>query len=273
MRRGFLILSTFTTLSSRAFATVRCLNPSLSLKLNIPLSTDSAFGDSILQQSELNNALEILDPAVSDRPFSIDFCTKSVAERLRGSRGELVVKALGHADRLIDLTAGLGRDAVILAASGNFKHVLMVERNVILYHLLDDALQRLKICNPSLAERIQTLMHGDASLSSTADHLMAPDTSTAVYLDPMYPDNTVGRRSMVKKETQILHRLNDDKTLPSEKINNAALFATAKRLATSRIVVKRPKAAPPIDISEGPSFSIDGSTQRFDVYLQTMKQV
>ena len=224
--------------------------------------------------------------ALFDKPFCIDFISYGALQRQQSASRELVVRALGKTrlDCVIDLTAGLGRDALMMAASGKVSQVVMVERNAVMYHLLADALCRLAGSNAALAARI-SLHYLDAAAPDFAARLPAPPAlplnptefanantgpsllrQVAVYLDPMYPAGSVGRKSLVKKESQVLH-LVVDRDCTDERANNAALFCSARKLATARIIVKRPLTADPIDVGCAPHEAIRGSTQRFDVYF------
>ena len=64
--------------------------------------------------------------------------------RFGGGRGEAVAKAAGikksYLPSVVDATAGLGRDAFVLASLGC--HVRMIERHPVVAALLDDGLQR-----------------------------------------------------------------------------------------------------------------------------------
>lgn len=263
----FLRVLIVTATISRAFCSsalgaVRCVNPLLAVRLGLPVSCESAEGAITIQEGQ-DSALELVVRGL-DKPFRIDFCSAASRARQAVARGELVCKAVGRAERVIDLTAGLGRDSIMLASSGNFRKVIMVERNLVLFHLLNDALARFKASATSSV--VPTLMYADSSMAGCLDELQSPE-ETAVYLDPMYPADAVGRRSLVKKETQVLHSLVADDDA-SEKTNNAALFANARLLATTRIVVKRPISSPPLDLDGTfPGHKVSGKTQRFDVYM------
>lgn len=152
----------------------------------------------------------------------------------------------------------------MLACSG-FR-VCMLERNPVLFCLLSDAIKRLQLVDSDLAERMK-LIELDSrkvlSLSEIGIDFLEND-SVAVYLDPMYEANTVGRRSNVKKETTMLHRLVKDQNGLED---NQLLFLTAERLSKSRIVVKRPLKANPL-ADTIPHSAIEGSTQRFDIYFK-----
>ncbi len=76
----------------------------------------------------------------------VDFVTGAMAHRRRfgGGRGEAVAKAVGikggYLPDVVDATAGLGRDAFVLAALGC--RVRMLERHPVVAALLEDGLQR-----------------------------------------------------------------------------------------------------------------------------------
>lgn len=76
----------------------------------------------------------------------VDFVNGALAYRRKfgGGRGEAVARAVGikgdYLPDVVDATAGLGRDAFVLAAVGC--HVRMVERHPVVAALLDDGLAR-----------------------------------------------------------------------------------------------------------------------------------
>lgn len=78
--------------------------------------------------------------------IAVDFVEGTMAHRRKfgGGRGEAVAKAVGikggYLPTVIDATAGLGRDAFVLAAIGC--KVLLVERNPIVAALLEDGVNR-----------------------------------------------------------------------------------------------------------------------------------
>ena len=266
---SLLLLSTLQTM--RSVHLVRCYDSALAARLGMEVASGSLAQEKglILRLGSLgDNRLELTygpacdSEAKGENPFSIDFCSPSARARQSQAQNELSVKALGKASRVIDLTAGLGRDSVMFAASRKFNEVIMVERNEVLFHLLEDAVKRLKSSNiPSIGERIRGVFKEDGCSFTPA--LITGDT--AVFLDPMYPEGSVGRKSAVKKETQILHRLVD----PQDQ-DDVALFESAVRISNTRIVVKRPLNAKPLDLRGLlPHESLSGSTQRFDIYLKS----
>ncbi len=75
---------------------------------------------------------------------------------------ELVVKSMGKSTIIVDMTAGLGRDAIVLASTG--RSVICIEENLVLHLLQQDALNKLHVTQPKLASRIH-LLHGVALAS------------------------------------------------------------------------------------------------------------
>lgn len=119
----------------------------------------------------------------------VDFVAGTMAHRRRfgGGRGESVAKAVGikkgYLPTVVDATAGLGRDAFVLASIGC--QVRMLERHPVVAALLDDGLQRgyqNEEIGSWLKERM-TLIH-TSSITALTDITPPPDV---VYLDPMYP--------------------------------------------------------------------------------------
>ncbi|KHN89786.1 16S rRNA (guanine(1516)-N(2))-methyltransferase [Pectobacterium actinidiae] len=190
----------------------------------------------------------------------VDFVAGTMAHRRRfgGGRGEAVAKAVGikkdYLPDVVDATAGLGRDAFVLAALGC--HVRMVERNPVVAALLDDGLRRgyqdAEI-GSWLRERL-TLLHA-SSMTALRDITPPPDV---VYLDPMFPHKQ--KSALVKKEMRVFQSLvgaDDDAD---------ALLEPARALAKKRVVVKRPDYAPSLAGIPAQSM-LETKSHRFDFYL------
>ena len=140
---------------------------------------------------------------------------------------ELLCKAVGPALTVLDLTAGLGRDGLVLAASMPGRRVLLVERNLVLFHLLRDAIVRLRRENPDLAQRLRIELRDSARDYLEIGQDCAPELEekVSVYLDPMYPAAHTARRTAKSgKESQFLHRLTGGATTESETTDNQLLF-------------------------------------------------
>ena len=189
----------------------------------------------------------------------VDFVTGAMAHRRKfgGGRGEAVAKAVGikggYLPDVIDATAGLGRDAFVLAALGC--RVRMLERHPVVAALLDDGLRRGYAdaeIGGWLRERL-TLLHV-VSQQALSDITPAPDV---VYLDPMNPHRQ--KSAMVKKEMRVFQSL----VGPDEDAD--ALLEPARRLAKKRIVVKRPDYAPPL-AGVATQSAVVTKSHRFDIY-------
>eukprot|EP00804_Cyclotella_cryptica_P028201 CCRYP_011035-RA/>CCRYP_011035-RA protein AED:0.04 eAED:0.04 QI:412/1/1/1/0/0/2/134/408 len=217
---------------------------------------------------------------------------------------------------IYDLTAGLARDSLIIlnAFVGNGHggtpeslplRLHMIERDRIVASLVLDAMRRLRLVaqlndtpdtrgmRATNAQRLLqclTMEEGDAieilerSSSGPCEEnrsvLFPPDVC---YLDPMFPPRKK-KASAVKKDMSMLHSLlgtaemkKSDTLEESYRIKEERdLLRAAYNSARSRVVVKRPIAAPPLgyltthDIDKNvikPSYDIRGSVNRWDVYV------
>lgn len=194
-------------------------------------------------------------------PVRADFADAALLHRLRaaGPRREDVARALGVHERrglrVVDATAGWGRDSAVLAALGC--EVTMIERHPVVAALLQDALARASrdahAIVRELGARLQ-LRCGDARELLDAWSGAPPD---AILMDPMFPER--GGSAAVRKEMRLFHQLvGADADAP-------ALLAAALRCARHRVVVKRPRQAPPLE-GPRPGYAIAGRSTRFDVY-------
>lgn len=182
-----------------------------------------------------------------------------------GGKQQMLARAIGMGSapklRVLDATAGLGRDAFILASLG--ASVTMLERAPEVRTLLQSALvhARREQAAQSTGFR-ETLDRMTLENQDAIDYLAAlppekrPDV---IYLDPMFPPRQ--KSALVKKEMRILH------DLVGADSDSSVLFAAARQTAVSRIVVKRPRIAPALS-PEKPSHVFSGKSNRFDVYRQ-----
>ncbi len=191
----------------------------------------------------------------------IDFIGGKSAHRRHfgGGRGQPLAKAIGlkhgKTPDVIDATAGLGRDAFVLASLGC--SVRLVERSPIISVLLQDAFERALVDNEvaPIASRMQLIqMDARAFLLALAGDAW-PDV---VYLDPMYPHRN--KSALVKKEMRIFRQLVGDDT------DGAELLIAARAIALNRVVVKRPAKAPRLG-DQQPTMVIKSPNTRYDVYL------
>ena len=193
-------------------------------------------------------------------PLFVDFSAETLAYRRRhgSSRKEAVARAVGLKGGLslsiLDVTAGLGRDGFILAGLGCRMH--LVERSPIVAALLADGLAR-AAQDPALARITANIT---ITVASGLEVLQNQQTERpeVVYLDPMYPHRE--KSALVKKEMRLVRLLVGDDE------DSDALLTAALPVATKRVVVKRPRLAPPLS-GPPPSFTLSGKNSRFDVYL------
>lgn len=233
----------------------------LATQWGLPFSSNSDAHFQLQRTPERLQLIEIADDAPG--PVFVDFLGGAVGHRHRfgGGRGQPIAKAVGlkggNNPSVVDATAGLGRDAFVLASLGC--RVTMVERSAVVAALLADGLERARDdaeVGPLIRERM-CLVHADASRwMNELDEREFPDV---VYLDPMFPHKQ--KSALVKKEMRLFQKL-----LGVDE-EEGALLTAALRIATRRVVVKRPDYAPALADSK-PTMQIKGKKHRFDVYVK-----
>ncbi len=197
--------------------------------------------------------LSLWRPEGRETPLCVSFNDGKQGYRLTPDRvrHERLIKALGKPREgtvtVLDATAGLGRDAALIAMAGF--PVLLAERSPILHAMLADGLRR---APAELAAAMQLLPCADADT-----HTLPP--LHAVYLDPMFPSRD--KSAAVKKDLQWLQQL---AAYPDHQ-EEAALLEWALGLDPQRVVVKRPGKAESL-AKRRPHHQITGKAIRFDVY-------
>ena len=200
-------------------------------------------------------------------PVSVDFVSGAAAHRRKygGGKGQQIAKATGIRSgfypQILDATAGLGRDAFVLASLGS--DVRMLERNPVVYALLEDGIKRLQAAaqtDPELAPIASRLIL-EPRVESAAAWLagQGAETIPVIYLDPMFPSRD--KSAKVKKEMVAFHEI-----VGSDE-DADALWAPALDACYYRTVVKRPRLAPDLN-GERPSLRFEGKSGRFDVYTK-----
>lgn len=203
------------------------------------------------------------DVAQFGHPIRVDFVNGRAAHRRRfgGGRGQLVARACGIGKgvmpSIIDATAGLGRDAFVLASLG--AQVVLIERVGAIAALLADGLAR--ACRDPEVDEITArmqLQYGDATTQLASLIAQAGAEPQVIHLDPMFPHRD--KSALVKKEMRLFRELAgpDDDT--------PRLLEAALDVASHRVVVKRPKGAPPI-AGPAPNHEILEKNSRYDLYV------
>jgi 16S rRNA (guanine1516-N2)-methyltransferase len=190
-----------------------------------------------------------------------DFTTGAVAHRLRfgGGRGQDLAKAVGMKNGknpfVIDATAGLGRDAFLLASLG--ARVTMIERSDKMHQLLSEAMAVARAAGGEFATIMDrmTLLHGDAK------QLLPGLSGHVILVDPMHPPRR--NSALVKKEMRLIREIvgiDDD----AEELMEVALAS-----ARDRVVLKWPRRAEAMKKIPPPSHQFLGKSTRYDVFLFT----
>ena len=199
--------------------------------------------------------LSLWAPAGRELPLAVDFDGGRLGYRLERVNHEMLVRALGgpgNAEKpVVDATAGLGRDAVLMAMAGY--PVTLIERQPLIHALLADGLARLPA---RLAMAPLTLQQADSVAWLHAN----PNSCFAVSLDPMFPNRE--KSAAVKKDLRWLQLIGEQ---PLDMQDESALLDAALHAAIKKVVVKRPLRAPPL-AGRAPSHSLKGKAVRFDVY-------
>lgn len=194
---------------------------------------------------------------------AVDFVTGANHHRRLhgGGRGQSVAKAVGLKPgniipSVLDCTAGLARDAFVLAALGC--KMLLCERSSLVHLLLQDGLAR--ACQTDDAQ-LRDIVGRMQLLATDARSFMAmlaeDDRPDVIYLDPMFPEKR--KSAAVKKEMAAFH------LLVGADHDADALLPLALQVARYRVVVKRPRHAPHLADCK-PAVVMEGESTRFDIY-------
>lgn len=193
-------------------------------------------------------------------PVTVDFTSSAMLHRRRAGHNEPIGRAVGvRADRcptVFDATAGLGRDAFVLADLGC--RITLCEQMTPVAHLLEEAVSLAKMSTLQKVQMAAGRMTVTCADSTTSD----ASGYDVIYLDPMFPERS--KTAAVKKDLATLQALRSDS---EQDIDATALLAWAKEQSVPRIVVKRPVKAIVVG-SARPSHSIIGKTIRYDVFIQ-----
>lgn len=202
-------------------------------------------------------------------PIRAEFTEGAVDHRRKfgGGKGQMIAKAMGIKagvyPRVLDATAGLGKDSFVLATLGC--SVTMIERSPIVHCLLNNGLERARDFALEDAELGEVLARMQLVKQDSLAHLQSltadyyPDV---IYLDPMFPERN--KTADVKKEMAAFH------SLVGKDEDADALLPLALAHANYRVVVKRPRKAPLLN-DQAPSYQLEGKSSRYDIY--TLKKL
>ncbi|MGI6204546.1 MAG: class I SAM-dependent methyltransferase [Anaerovoracaceae bacterium] len=152
---------------------------------------------------------------------------------------------------VVDATAGLGEDSLLLAAAGY--NVVMYENDPVIAALLRSALGRARDTAELRGAAARMELREEDSVEALArEGGPEPDI---VYLDPMFPERK--KSGAIKKKFQLLQQLER----PCG--NGEELLGAAVAAGPSKIVIKRPLGGEPLT-GRRPDYSVRGKTVRFD---------
>jgi 16S rRNA (guanine1516-N2)-methyltransferase len=195
----------------------------------------------------------------------VDFLDAALLYRLRTSgKRQGLGQALGlqkhPAPFVLDATAGLGRDALLMAHLGC--RVLMLERSALIHALLEDGIARAQAASGEplvLAAVARLQLQQDEAREWLAQAARgAQEQPDVVYLDPMFPPRN--KSAKVKKDIALLHEI-----LGAES-DFESLLQAARAVARLRVVVKRPGSKGDSELPK-PTFTVPGKTAHFEVYV------
>ncbi|WED42277.1 class I SAM-dependent methyltransferase [Legionella cardiaca] len=185
-------------------------------------------------------------------PLYADFTLSTWQKRRDAGKKQGLVRACKPTQgiRIVDATAGWGRDAAVLASFG--AEVIMLERQPILATLLADALS----CRDEHSKKLMNLKLYLIDSYDFLQNLLPSEYPDVIYIDPMHPERQ--KSALVKKDMQVLQQLiaRDDKVLD--------LLTLAKTKVQRRVVVKWPQS---LSALLNPDTTIPGKTVRFDIYF------
>jgi len=188
-----------------------------------------------------------------------DFLQGKANNRLRlgGGRGQHLPKAVGlkggRSPTIIDATAGLGRDAFLLASLGS--QVTLIERSDIIHELLAAGMEAARQAGGQYKDIIErmTLIHGDSI------ELLPSMHADVVLVDPMHPPRK--KSALVKAEMRAIRDIvGFDK-------DQRLLVETALAMTAKRVVLKWPAQAAPLAGLRPASHQIIGKSIRYDVFM------
>ena len=208
-----------------------------------------------------------LDAAQSPSATRVEFLDPALLYRLRTSgKRQGLGQALGlhkyPEPFVLDATAGLGRDALLMAHLGC--RVLMLERSPLIHALLEDGLARAQLVTDeplvqAAVARMQ-LQQAEAREWLLQVRLGEREQPDVIYLDPMFPPRN--KSAKVKKDIALLQEL-----LGAEE-DFASLLQAARATARLRVVVKRPGNKGDVRLPP-PSFTVPGKTAHFEIYVSS----
>lgn len=267
MNSSLAILCNHDTFYEQASALAHTTQLSLLNDLDVESIGDYEF---VLMFSEQGIALQQTGKKAPG-PIAAEFTEGAVDHRRKfgGGKGQMIAKAVGVKagvyPRVLDATAGLGKDSFVLATLGCTMQ--MLERSPIVSALLENGLQRARhfALTEGDSELLEVMQRMQLIAQDSGSYLqqLTPDSfPDVIYLDPMFPDRQ--KTADVKKDMRAFH------SVVGKDEDADALLPLALSRVNYRVVVKRPRKAPFLN-HQTPSFQLEGKSSRYDIY--TLKKL
>lgn len=203
-----------------------------------------------------NNILKLSN---KNQELSIDFSSNEIANRInpKSKKCSVIQAVEGRSKqklKVLDATAGLGRDTFTLASRGHL--ITSIEKDVYIYLLLCDALNR--------ASKIESISHIVKNITllnlDSCDYILTTKHEfDCIYVDPMFPPRK--KSTKVKQGMQMLHEI----AFNDESHNILLLKNILETRKANKVIVKRPINAEFL-YTKKPSSQLKGKTNRFDIY-------
>ncbi len=188
--------------------------------------------------------------------FTIDFDNNKIDyQRKNISKKNILAKAIGLKStptRVLDLTAGLGIDAIHLSMLGC--EVVSLERNPDLFVLLDQAWKN------SVRPEVKKIkfLQADARAFLTSHGSTLQENFDVIYYDPMYPEKK--KSALPRKEMKMFRELVGSDNDIDEVIE------LVLQMGFKRFVIKRPNNAEILNLKQKP-IVFSGTTVQYQVFL------
>ena len=201
------------------------------------------------------------DTGPSIENLKCNFVSGAVLHRFRfgGGRKQDLPKAAGlrggKTPEIVDATAGLGKDAFLLASLG--ARVTLIERSELMHELLKKGMEDALKVGGDVAEVVKRmkLIHGDAR------EILKYLSPEVIMIDPMHPPRK--KSALVNSEMRLVREIVGDDT------DYPILIKVALKMASNRVVLKLPRYAESVGGIKEVSHQILGKSTRYDVFMTT----
>lgn len=207
---------------------------------------------------KIDGRLSLVDCWGDFSPLAVDFGSSAMRYRLEhlSVKNEMLIKAAGanRSFTVFDMTAGLGKDAFVLAAFGC--EVYLKERSRVLFLLIKDGLDRARQ-DPdlqSIAARMNLV------LGDSCQGCQGLKPFDVAMIDPMFPAKK--KSALANGEMQILQ------SYIGENLSPEKLLVTAFGMGIPRIAVKRSLRDTSAYSEHSPVYALKGRSSRFDIFVQ-----